>query len=178
MALVDARPVASPSTDPPARTRSRGWIVGVIVLALISGAVTVGPAAAARARAAADVAAHTALVTSAQAGLDRAVARLGEVEVGARADGDLPGAPSLEAANASGDSPTPSVRTTLVRSTSDVVVAYVVVRSNGYASAVVEKHTTSASASGFASLICAFGDVGGMASDCADLLPEGVAPLG
>ena len=178
MAIVDAPPVVPPHAERPGRRRSRRLGVAAIVLALIASAVLVGQVAAARARSAADRASHRALVMSAQGSLDRAVVRLGEVPLGERVDGDLPGAPSLDEANASGDGQPLSVQTTLVQSTADVVVAYVVVRSDGYASAFVEKHTTSTAASDFTSLICGFGAVGGTASDCAYLLPPGVAPLG
>ena len=131
MALVDAPPVVPPHAEQPALRRSRGWIGAVLVLALIVSAVIVGQVAAGRARSAADLASHQALVMSAQGSLDRAVIRLSEVPVGERVDGDLPGAPSLDPANLGGDGQPLSVQTTLVQSTADVVVAYVVVRSNG-----------------------------------------------
>jgi hypothetical protein len=160
------------------RTRSRGWAAVLVVLALVVCAGISGRVAGGRAEAAAAVAQHQALVFSAQSSLDRAIVRLGEVPAGRQGKGDLPGAPSLEQPSLAGDDGPPSVQTTLVESTADVIVGYAIVRSNGYTSTVVEKHTTSSSPLGVTSSICSYGDMGGTANDCADLLPTGITPLG
>jgi len=173
MARAEPLPVARPG-----RTRSRGWAAVVVVLALIASAGISALVAGGRADAAAAVAQHKALVFSAQSSLDRAIVRLAEVPEGQRVTADLPGAPSLEQSSLGSDGGAPSVQSTLVESTSDVVVGYTIVRSNGYTSTVVEKYTTSSSRLGVTSSTCSYGDLGGTAADCADLLPSGITPLG
>lgn len=178
MALTDTARVEPLRVPPPMRTHSRGWAAVLVVLALVMCVGVSGRVAGSRGEAAAAVAQHKALVFSAQSSLDRAIVRLGEVPAGQRVKGDLPGAPLLEQPSLAGDDGAPSVQTTLVESIAEVVVGYAIVRSNGYTSTVVERHTTSSSPLGVTSAICSYGDMGGTATDCAFLLPSGMAPVG
>lgn len=178
MALTDTALVEPLPTARPTRTRSRAWAAVLVVLALIGSVGISGRVAGSRAEAADAVTQHQALVLSAQNSLDRAIVGLGEVPTAQQVKGDLPGAPSLEQPSLGGDDGAPSVQTTLVESTPDVIAGYVIVRSNGYTSTVVEKHTTSSSPLGVTSSICSYGDMGGTATECADLLPSGITPLG